>query len=209
MNPKFMGLEPEKRERIINAAMGEFAQKGYKNASTNEIVRKANISKGLLFHYFDNKKGLFLFLYDYSVDLFLSEYYCKMNFDETDIIDRWRQIVLLKIELIQKHPDLYDFMLGCSMEESAEIRPELESRSKSILEDGYRRLFENIDTSPFKEGIGIKQASDIIIWTGQGFGNRELDRIKRDPAYKPTDNLNAVMGEFDRYLQILKNVFYQ
>ena len=60
-----MSLSEEKQQRILNAALKEFAQKGYKNASTNQIVKEADISKGLLFHYFKNKKQLFLFLYDY------------------------------------------------------------------------------------------------------------------------------------------------
>ena len=60
-------MEPEKRERIINAAINEFTKKGYRNASTNEIVKEAGISKGLIFHYFKNKKQLYLFLYDYLI----------------------------------------------------------------------------------------------------------------------------------------------
>lgn len=47
--PKFINLEAEKRERIINAALKEFAQKGYDKASTNEIIKEAGISKGSLF----------------------------------------------------------------------------------------------------------------------------------------------------------------
>lgn len=53
---KFLNLNPEKQDRILNAALKEFAQKGYQNASTNEIVKEAGISKGLLFHYFNNKR---------------------------------------------------------------------------------------------------------------------------------------------------------
>lgn len=56
---KFLELDKLKQDRIINAAMKEFALKGYKNASTNEIVKEAGISKGLLFHYFTNKKAYF------------------------------------------------------------------------------------------------------------------------------------------------------
>ena len=40
---KFLKLKPEKQERILNAAIKEFSQKGYENASTNEIVKEANI----------------------------------------------------------------------------------------------------------------------------------------------------------------------
>lgn len=204
-----MNLEPEKREIIINAALEEFAQKGYKNASTNEIVKKANISKGLLFHYFSNKKKLFLFLYDYSKDVFLNEFYNKMNYDETDIIKRWRQIVLLKMELIQKYPVLYDFILASAVEDSKEIKQELENQMKNVLEDSYKRLFNNIDTSRFKAGMDIKRVLEIIFWVAQGFSNRELDHIKSDPAYRSHIDVNALVEEFELYLDLLKDTFYQ
>lgn len=61
MFAKFLSLDKEKQDRIINAAMKEFAQKGYDKASTNEMVKEAGISKGLLFHYFQNKKQLYFF----------------------------------------------------------------------------------------------------------------------------------------------------
>jgi len=69
MISNFLKLEPKKREQILNAAINEFAQKDYKNASTNEIVKKAGISKGLIFHYFKNKKQLYIFLYDYLIEI--------------------------------------------------------------------------------------------------------------------------------------------
>lgn len=209
MIDKFMNLEPEKREIIINAALEEFAQKGYKNASTNEIVKKANISKGLLFHYFTNKKKLFLFLYDYSKDIFLNEFYDKVNYEETDIIKRWKQIVLLKMELIQKYPVLYDFILASAVEDSKEVKQELESQTKNVLEDSYKRLFNNIDTSRFKAGMDIKRVLEIIFWVAQGFSNRELDHIKSDPTYRSHIDTNALVEEFELYLDLLKDTFYE
>jgi len=206
---KFMNLEIEKQKRIINAALEEFAQKGYKNASTNEIVKKANISKGLLFHYFSNKKNLFLFLLDYSIDIFIKEFYSLLNYDETDIIKRWRQIAILKIDLIRKHPDLYDFLLASVTEDSIEIKQDIESKSKGILEEFYKKLLLNIDTSGFKEVLNIKRVSEIIIWVVQGFSNRELEKIKHNSLYKANYDVNAIMAEFDEYIELLENAFYK
>lgn len=207
--PKFMSLEAEKRERIINAALNEFAQRGYKNASTNEIVKKANISKGLLFHYFKNKKGLFLFLLNYAKDILVDEFYKRLNYNETDIIKRLRQIALLKIDLICKYPSLYDFMLSVAIDDSAEIKQYVDSISKSVIEDAYKRLFVNIDTSVFKDDLDKKSVLEIIVWVVQGFSNSELEKIRNDFAYKSSFDLNAIMKEFDKYMEILKSVFYK
>ena len=62
MNQKFFALSKEKQMRIINAGMEYFGKYGYKKAVTDDIANKAGISKGLLFHYFDNKKK-FLYIF--------------------------------------------------------------------------------------------------------------------------------------------------
>ena len=209
MIDKFMNLEEEKRNRIINAALDEFSKRGYENASTNEIVKSANISKGLLFHYFSNKKNLFLFLLDYSDNIFIDEFYSRVNYEETDIIKKWRQIAQLKMELIQKHPDLYNFILTSYADNSKEIKQETENRSKTIIEDAFKKLFTNIDTSVFKDGLDAKRVSQIIIWVTQGFANAELEKIKNSPDYKSTFDLNASMSDFDEYTKMLVNAFYK
>ncbi|MCO8194112.1 TetR/AcrR family transcriptional regulator [Anaerofustis sp. NSJ-163] len=56
INEKFYELEKEKQDKIINAAIEVFAKNDYKNVVTEEITYKAEISKGLLFYYFKNKK---------------------------------------------------------------------------------------------------------------------------------------------------------
>ena len=53
MNGKFFDLKKDKQDRMISAALKVFAINGYRHASTDDIVKEANISKGLLFHYFE------------------------------------------------------------------------------------------------------------------------------------------------------------
>ena len=48
------------KETIIKAAIPEFSEKGYKDASLNRICRIGNISKGRLYHHFENKDELYL-----------------------------------------------------------------------------------------------------------------------------------------------------
>jgi len=47
------------RERILAAALGEFAAKGFAGARVDFIARRAAINKRMLYHYFGNKEGLF------------------------------------------------------------------------------------------------------------------------------------------------------
>ena len=47
MNEKFYKLEPQKQKNIINARIEYFAKLGYKKVSTEDIARRAGISKSL------------------------------------------------------------------------------------------------------------------------------------------------------------------
>lgn len=49
-----------KRERILQAASELFSARRYDEVSIDDIVTAAGTAHGLLFHYFDNKRGLWL-----------------------------------------------------------------------------------------------------------------------------------------------------
>jgi len=66
VNESFKRLDAEKQERIIRAAIHEFADRGYELANTNDIAERAKISVGSLFHYFDTKENLFLYIVQYG-----------------------------------------------------------------------------------------------------------------------------------------------
>jgi TetR/AcrR family transcriptional regulator len=204
---KFLKLKLEKQERIINAAMKEFAQKGFKTASTDMIVKEAAISKGALFHYFSNKKGLFLFLYDYAIDIVKNEILMKFNNDEKDIFVRRKQAILLKIEVLKKHPEIYDFLTVAYVEDSSEVKSDLVNRNKKLIASGKGMLNEGIDTSKFKESVDINKAVDIITWTIDGFINKETEIIKNFPLKEL--NYDEMLKELDIYLEMLKKNFYK
>ena len=50
-----MTPESDMKERIFKAAFELFSSKGYDKVSLNEVVKKAGVSKGGLFHHFDSK----------------------------------------------------------------------------------------------------------------------------------------------------------
>lgn len=204
---KFLSLKPEKQERILNAAIKEFAKKGYKNTSTDEIVKEANISKGALFHYFNSKKDLFLFLYDHTLEILMNEFFGKINFDEKDILKRLHQVLLIEFMLANKYPDMLDFVKTANFEESDEVKNDMELRNKEYLTNAYGKVLSNFDTSKFKEGIDIKRAVDVIIWTMEGFAAKEKEKIKKQPITNL--NFDEILWEMDIYFELLKSSFYR
>jgi AcrR family transcriptional regulator len=81
-NESFKRLSPEKQDRILKAAIAEFAERGYELANTNRIAKRAKISVGSIFHYFTTKENLFLYIVQYGSAM-IEEYAGKVVDDET------------------------------------------------------------------------------------------------------------------------------
>jgi AcrR family transcriptional regulator len=207
MNAKFAALPSEKQDRIINAAMKEFVRKGYEHASTNEMVKGAGISKGLLFHYFNNKKELFLSLYDYGVEKIMSSLYARINLEEKDFFIRFRQNQQLKWGLLMQYPELFEFLQAAYVETASDIKPCVEQRNKGLTQDAIGKMFEGIDRSKFKEGLDIDKVINIIVWTFQGFAEDKTEHAKAaqiDPA-----EYERMAKEADEYIELLIRSFYK
>ena len=110
MNEKFFDLKKEKQDRMINAALKVFAMNGYEHASTDDIVKEAGISKGLLFHYFISKLGLYSFIYDYSVKYIQLELSTGVSKKETDYFKLLLQIKQSQLQVMKNYPYMLQFI---------------------------------------------------------------------------------------------------
>lgn len=62
-----MAKKEVRKMQILTIALDEFVVKGFYGTSTREIATKAQISSGLLFHYFENKESLYHALVEMGV----------------------------------------------------------------------------------------------------------------------------------------------
>ncbi|MEQ8174598.1 MAG: TetR/AcrR family transcriptional regulator [Syntrophomonadaceae bacterium] len=206
MHTKMLNLESKRRDAIVNAALKEFVLKGFDDASTNTIAKESGISKGLMFHYVNSKKDLFLFLHDYCTAMINKEYVDLMNFDERDIFERLRQSYLLQLELLQKHPWIFEFN-QISTTKSDEINKEMDERRKGKQLLCYENMFDSIDESRFREGLDIKRCKQLIFWANVGFTNEILEEIRN--SKKDELDYDMIIAKLDGYLNELRKIFYK
>lgn len=204
---KSLNIDSEKEDRIIRAATRIFAENGYEKASTNAIVKEAKISKGILFHYFNSKKELYVSLYEHLSDLFTEKIYEKLDWNEHDIFATIRSVTLIKFELFSVYPDLINFLTSAFSEEASEVKDEIEKYKTKMVESSFATLFSNIDTSKFKEGIDVNKSIQVIYWTFEGMANQQQQKAKS----RSVDEINQeeVLAEIDAYIELLKISFYK
>lgn len=65
--PTFENLPRDKRDRIVELSIEEFAARPYHAASLSRIVARAGIAKGSVYQYFENKLDLYRWLLTHEV----------------------------------------------------------------------------------------------------------------------------------------------
>ena len=205
---KFMELAALKRERIVNAAMSEFSY-GYKKASTDAIVRKAGISKGLLFHYFGTKENLYRFLVGYAMDIVQSEYFDMMNYSHRDILESIWQMALLKRDITDQYPHIYDFLQSVQthLKDSPnyeEISVIYSQKNKAAAQD----IYDYCDITLFRDDINPQKAVDLICWSlEQAFDAHETEIMFGDSENESV--YERFLEELREYIDIFRLCFYR
>ncbi|MCL2109488.1 MAG: TetR/AcrR family transcriptional regulator [Oscillospiraceae bacterium] len=202
---KFMSMEAEKRDRIINAAMKQFNE-GYKKASTDLIVKDAGISKGLLFHYFGTKENLYEFILGYSVDVVIREYFELINFEQRDILERLWQTLLLKIDLSYKYPLMFDFLTTAYKDKE---NTKITDVYAKVFAEAVPKLFADVDVTLFKKGIDPQKAINIFYWTQVGYSNSQLERINSTNIEDFQEQYDVFLDELKGYFDIFRGSFYE
>ena len=180
MNEKFFDLKKEKQDRMINAALKVFALNGYRHASTDDIVREAAISKGLLFHYFENKLGVYAFVYDYSVRYLLLELSTAVDAKETDLFILMQQVETGKMHAMCGYPYLQPFLNRAQAENVNEALVAVEER-KQQMEEAYENIYTRADLGKYAAAEDVVKLRKMMELTIKGLMN---ERILED-AFQP------------------------
>ena len=204
MTTKLLELEPTRRNAILNAALKEFASKGYDKASTNVIAKEAGISKGLMFHYVGSKENLFFVVFDYFTDIMDKEYFELMNFNVKDIFERLRQSYILQLELVRKHPWIFELNKLSAVSNPDEIKKGIEKRAAE--KPSSCNIFGMIDESKFRVELDVERCKQFILWSNIGFTNQILEEA-RNIGFNNLD-YDGIVAKIDDNLQELKKVFY-
>ncbi|TWT04434.1 TetR/AcrR family transcriptional regulator [Planococcus sp. CPCC 101016] len=203
---KFENLDLEKQQKILDSALMEFAENGYKQASTNRIVKQAGIGKGMLFYYFKNKKELYEYLVEYSLNFIINEYLSLVDIKEADFIKRLQGAAQIKMKAQLENEHVFNFMGTFMLTKDLDLPPHLQKRYEQLQVQGYALLYEGIDKTLFRKDVDADKAFNLIRWGVDGY---QQDLLQRLQGKKMTElDFEPYWEEFYAYLDILKKSFY-
>ncbi len=181
MNEKFFDLKKEKQDRMINGAMKVFAINGYQRASTDEMVKEAGVSKGLWFHYFDNKIGLYTFVVDYAIKYMNMELSASFNADSTDFFDTTYGIEEVKMLVRKSYPYVPLFLSALGKENSPEAL-EAVGDYITLYNDKIQAAYDSVNRECFAPYVDKDIFDMTVFFTMKGILEEEYAKEEFDEA---------------------------
>lgn len=185
---------------MINAALKVFALQGYRHASTDDIVREAAISKGLLFHYFESKLGVYSFIYDYSVRYMNLELRSTVDSKEKDLFEVMKQTECARMHAMRGYPYMQQFLNRSMSEDVSEALLAIEEK-RSVLEETYQGINAQIDYNMLPSGVDGEKLRKMLDFTVKGLMTERF----QDSSFQP----EMLYGEICDYLNMVKKLVYR
>ncbi|MBC8241235.1 MAG: TetR family transcriptional regulator [Alphaproteobacteria bacterium] len=116
------------QQRILDAALGEFSEKGLGGARVDDIARRASVNKRMLYHYFGNKDDLFLAVLEFAYREIRSAE-MALNLDNLSPEEGMRRLVAFTYDYFIKAPYFINLLNSENLHNARHLR-----RSKAILD---------------------------------------------------------------------------
>lgn len=141
----FNKIPEEKRDRLLLEAAKLFAEKGFNETDMNGLAKKAGVSKGSLYDYFDSKTDLYLYVCRDGLEKSRQAVYSDIK-PEWDIFTQVERMFKKGVEFAAANPEYVALYLNVSssgMEKFAdELSKEVEQYTaqhlKKLIKDGMK-----------------------------------------------------------------------
>ncbi|WP_158540630.1 TetR/AcrR family transcriptional regulator [Romboutsia weinsteinii] len=187
------------KKKILNIALEEFAHNGYQATSTNVICKKAEVSKGLLYHYYGSKENMYLAVARHVIYNFKENIKIHIQDSNKKGIDYISEYFNSKFEFFGENP-LYskiivNLVLNNTIEDARKIANEFEDYNNTLL-------YEVIKSIDFNPKFDREKAFELILMIGSKLEEKHM----KDIECKDKD---IVIEEFRRDHKIMLEMVFE
>ena len=132
----FDKIPKEKRDRILNVAIKEFADNGFENTSIQQIAKKAGISVGSIYKYFENKETMFSMVVHEGMSS-LEELLMSLADSSEDILIKAETIIRALLKYSRKNPELIKLYCQLTTSDKSEFLNGISQRIEAVSASIY------------------------------------------------------------------------
>lgn len=133
------------KDHLLKITFDEIYENGYYATSVDKILKKANMNKGSMYHYFKGKKELVLAVIDVHIYQYIDKKYSQILNANENIIDAIFDVLY--------NTKSFNFVYGCRLNSLVQELSHQDGDFKIALEKVYFRfeaIFEEILTKAIK-----------------------------------------------------------
>lgn len=196
--------DDQRRERILGAAQRLFAQRGYDGTTAEAIAAQAGVAKGLIFHHFGSKAALYLSAVADAITRISTAFFQEEEAPEPDLLQRLLLWTQRKIRIFQKEPTLYRLVLSAFVAPPPAVRDAMGQYLAEGTQRGWGLILDGVDTAPFRPGVELGQAVELVMLVLNTFIDRTL-RALAAQSPPPLEVLPSVAERVGEYLGLLRD----
>ncbi len=175
-----MSRPKNKEENILKAAAGVFFDKGFQDASMQDIASMAGLGKGTIYEYFKNKDELFVETIQYYAQQMLSEVKDKV-LSKSSFLDMLNEIVAFSQEMAKEGINLIKFLEAGSL---LSLSPEAKENTHRVflhMKEQSQQMYVLILGKGIEEGkVEVKDLEFAASIIGGTVGGYLGDRLQKE-----------------------------
>lgn len=199
MNDKFNSLSAERQKTIINGAMKCFSIHGYEKASMADIANEAGVSKALLFHYFETKKELFLYLWNLTADKTRESLIASGVIGDKDFFSAMEKGLKAKMDLARSWPWMALFAVKAWYEDDPEVSSDITHSTDPYANVDGNTLRLMYPETAFREDLDLSVMYRDMYYMSEGYLWHEMQRGNIDP--------DKMEQEYMEFLKLWKKAY--
>lgn len=215
MTTKTIPKDPQKVARIMQAAVTTFAHQGYQGAKTETIAAAAQVSKGLIFHYYGNKQALYFATVAQATQTIVAEVQSQTVPVPNDLVSLVIQSAKYKAAFGRTHPDEMRLMIeayGELQHFPVKLQQQIQGLYQQTMTISRRLIGQVIDRMALRPELDREVTIDLIM----GVMNQllvefqaQMKQMAADKAkhVQSMDDVQWLVQRAQAYMQILEMGF--
>jgi len=195
----FYNLNPYKKDRIMRAAIDEFASCNYEEAKLSRIIKAADIPRGSFYQYFEDKEDLYQYLFQV-----ISEEKIKYlgpeinNPDEISFIELFRKLMMSGLQFASEHPEYIQITRNLLYHRGHPIFNKVMGDGFELAKQYYRSYIETDKKhGRIRADVDTDFLADIIMETSSNLSFMELSQDKEV-------DIEQMFKRLEQFLHILQ-----
>lgn len=195
----FFNLDPDKQQRVIDAAIREFESHTYEEAKLSRIIKDADIARGSFYQYFEDKLDLYKHLFDRIAQDKLAYLGNDLNNpDEIGFIELFRRLYKRGVLFANEHPEYIRITRNLMLNRGTTVFKEILGDNYDLGRQYYKQYIE-IDKNHgrIREDVDSDILADFILDTTTTIAFNEL-------THDDSLDLDKMFNRMEQMLKILQ-----